>query len=257
MKAMREDTNKNIRWSMIYLTGALLQMAFVCGIKAFLEKMNIQYPAVCGLIFLILGGTSSAVWGIIVSKKSGRISSYIDILKDYFGLKQPVKLYGLVALFLLVLFGAQIIAGKTADGVMWYTFPILFVQAIVFGGIEEIGWRYTFQPKQEKRICYEAASFITFLSWGIWHYMYFYLTDTISSIQHETFLIGLLGSCFILGTIYKKGQSLWLCVLYHCLLNMFSQTMAANSLIMTLICNVVCICIAIIIVRKSPDVEKQ
>lgn len=54
-----------------------------------IENMNIPYPAVCGLIFLILGGTSSAIWGIIVSKKSGRISSYIDILKDYFGLDQP------------------------------------------------------------------------------------------------------------------------------------------------------------------------
>lgn len=246
-----------MKWSIVYLAGAILQMALVCGIKVILTIMNIQYPAVCDLIFLILGGTSSAIWGIIVSKKSRRISKYTDILKDYFGLNQSAKLYGLVILFLLILFGVQIITGKTADGVMWYTFPIIFVQAIVFGGIEEIGWRYTFQPLLEKSICYELASFITFLSWGIWHYMYFYITDTISTIEHKTFLIGLLGSCFILGAIYNIGQSLWLCVLYHCLLNMFSQTLVANNFTMTIICNAVCICLAIIIVRKNPNAKNQ
>lgn len=165
-------------------------------------------------------------------------------------MKQPMRLYGMIALFLMILFGVQIVTGKIVDGVMWYTFPMLFVQAVVFGGIEEIGWRYTFQPLVEKSLPFEIASIITFLSWGIWHYMYFYITNTISGIQHDTFLIGLLGSCFILGAIYRVGQSLWLCVLYHCLLNMFSQTMAANDLVPTIVCNVVCIFLAILVVRK-------
>ena len=164
---------KNIKWSMIYLTGTILQMGLVCGIKILLEKRNISYPEMCSLLFLAFGGTSSAIWGIIIAKKSGKVERYPDILKDYFSVKQPLKLYGLVVMFLLIVFGIQIFTGKTVDGVMWYTFPILFVQAIVFGGIEEIGWRYTFQPLLEESIPYEVASLVTFLCWGTWHYMYF------------------------------------------------------------------------------------
>lgn len=257
MKKMTEETGKGIRWSMIYLTGAMLQMLFACAIKFFLEKMDISYPAVCNLIFLIIGGMSTAIWGIIISKKSGRVDKYLDILKDYFKLKQPIKFYGVVILFLLILFGVQMFTGKTEDGVVWYTFPILFAQALIFGGIEEIGWRYTFQPLLETRISYEIASVIIFISWGTWHYMYFYITDTISAIQHETFLIGLLGSCFIIGAIQKIGKSLWLCVLYHCLLNTFSQTLVANDLVVTIICNAIGICLAIFIVRKFNNKEKE
>lgn len=240
----------NMKWSIVYWCGTILQMGLVCIIKFLLEKSHIQYPVVFNFLFLLLGGTSSAIWGIIVVKKSGQVGKYIDILKDYFGMKQPMRLYGMIALFLMILFGVQIVTGKIVDGVMWYTFPMLFVQAVVFGGIEEVGWRYTFQPLVEKSLPFEIASIITFLSWGIWHYMCFYITNTISGIQHDTFLIGLLGSCFILGAIYRVGQSLWLCVLYHCLLNMFSQTMAANDLVPTIVCNVVCIFLAILVVRK-------
>lgn len=163
----KKKLDPNIKWSLLYLAGTILQMGLVCGIKVLLDNMHIQYPGVVNLIFLALGGTSSAIWGIIVSKKSGRVSGYTEILKDYFGMKQPLRYYGLVALFLLILFGWQIFNGKMVEGVMWYTFPILFVQAILFGGIEEIGWRYTFQPLLEKSICFEAASLLTFLSWGM------------------------------------------------------------------------------------------
>lgn len=249
----KKKVDVNIKWSMIYLTGAILQMGVICGIKFLLEQMQVSCSGVVNFIFLAVGGTSSAIWGIVVSKKSGHISSYIEILKDYFHIRQPVKYYGLVAIFLLILFGIQIFTGKVIDGVTWYMFPMFFAQAIVFGGIEEIGWRYTFQPLLEKRICYEAASFITFLAWGTWHYMYFYITDTISMIRHDTFLVGLLGSCFIMGAIYRTSHSLWLCVLYHCLLNMFSQTLSGSSLGITIICNGVGIALAVLIVRKMRE----
>lgn len=36
---------------------------------------------------------------------------------------------------------------------MWI--PVfLFLKALAFGGIEEIGWRYTFQPVMERMVTY-------------------------------------------------------------------------------------------------------
>lgn len=133
----------------------------------------------------------------------------------------------------------------------WGRRRAIILQAIVFGGIEEIGWRYTFQPLREKRLPYEIASIITFVSWGLWHYMYFYVSDSLEEIQHISFLFGLLTSCFVLGAIYRVSNSLWLCVLYHCLFNTFSQTLVASEISWSWISNILCIMIAIVIGRKK------
>lgn len=137
------------------------------------------------------------------------------------------------------------------DGTAWYVFPLLFFQAILFGGIEEIGWRYTFQPMLEEHMSYEMASVVTFLSWSAWHYMYFYITDSIMFIQHIPFLMGLLVNSFVLGAIYRVSKSLWLCVMYHCLVNTLSQTLLANDFALTVVCDIICIVLAIVWVRRS------
>ena len=247
-KQLRGMLMTNTKWAKTYLIGTLAQMFAVCFIVAVLRATHIEYPEILTLLFLIIGGGSSAIWGIIVSLKSKRIDSGLKILTDFFNVRQPVALYGLVAAFLAILFAPQLLSGLVLDGTKWYSFILLFLQSLVFGGIEEIGWRYTFQPIVEKRVSFALASVFTFLAWGLWHYMYFYLTGSIQYIQHLPFLIGLLGSSFILGAIYEISESLWLCVMYHCLLNVFSQTLLANSLRIVILCNTFCILLAIVLV---------
>ena len=237
------------KWAKLYLAGTMAQMGLVCFVIAFLRAGHISYPAPLNLLFLIIGGASSAIWGIIVSLKSQRVDSPLKILIDFFSFKQPIVRYGIVAVFLVMLFAPQLVLARVLDGVKWYSFFVLFFQSIVFGGIEEIGWRYTFQPMLEKRDPFALATIITFIAWGAWHYMYFYMTNSLQYIQHIPFLIGLLGNSFILGAIYKIGKSLWLCVLFHCLLNVFSQTLLANSLGVVVVCNMLCIALALVLVR--------
>lgn len=237
-------------WMKIYWLGTMTQMLVVCVVLFLLRLLQITYPPFLNLVFLAVGGTSSAVWGSIVSRKSNRVNTYKEILFDFFAVRQPITYYGFTLLFLIILFGVSIFTGKTLEGVMWYTFPICFIQSVLFGGIEEIGWRYTFQPLLEKKIPYEIASIVTFVSWGLWHYLYFYITDAIASIEHVTFLLGLLVSCFVLGAIYRLTHSLWLCVLYHCLLNTFSQTLEPNGKVWGIMSSFICILLAIAVVRK-------
>lgn len=225
-------------------------MAIVCCLVAILRINHIQYSGLVGSVFVALGGTSSAIWGLVVSKQSGRVSSYKQVLLDFLDIKAPVKRYGLMLIFILILFGKPMVMGEVQPHVQWYTFIMAFIVSIIFGGIEEIGWRYTFQPMIEKHISYELASFITFVFWGIWHYMYFYISDSLTGTEHGTFLVGLLGSCFILSAIYKVSGRLWLCVMYHCLLNMLSQTMVSASFHEVLIGNSIGILLAIVVVRS-------
>lgn len=241
----------NIKWACYYRLGAILQIALVSCVIVFLKLNKIEYGNIASLIFLVLGGLSSAIWGIIISKKSGRVNSYKRIIIDFFHVKQPIKLYIMTFVFLLIIFGKSIIFGQVLNGISFYSFIFFFIQAIIFGGIEEIGWRYTFQPILEKRLPIEAASLITFISWGIWHYMYFYITNSMHNINHITFLISLLGNCFILGVIFRVSHSLWLCVMYHAFLNMFSQTLIASTINETIITTGICIVLSIIIVRRK------
>ncbi len=242
-----------MRWARLYWVGTIVQMLVVCAIVAVLRAGHITYPEILDVLFLIIGGGSSAIWGIIISIKSKRVDSGLKILFHFFDVRQAAAAYGVTVGFIAIVFAPQLCSGLVVDGVKWYAFFILFFQSILFGGIEEIGWRYTFGPLLEKKLPFFIATMLTFVSWGLWHYMYFYITNTLPYIQHGSFLVGLLGSSFILGAIYRLTNSLWLCVLYHCLLNVFSQTLPANRLGVVIFCNALCIGLAVVLV----ELDKQ
>ena len=244
---MQSLENKAVK---TYWIGTMVQMFSVCLVIAILKFNQMEYPKVLNLLFLICGGVSSAMWGIIVSLKFKYVNSGLTILKNFFNIKQSPYHYCMVLFFVIIIFGTQLFRGNILDDVKWYSFFLFFIQAIIFGGIEEIGWRYTWQPLIEKKVPFEVVCILTFGSWGLWHYMYFYLTNSLELINHVSFLIGLSGSCFVLGAIYKISKSLWLCVLYHCLLNVFSQTLHANSLGLVIISNVICILLSVFMVKK-------
>lgn len=248
---------KNTKLIKKYLLGAGLQTGSVCLILFILKALHIDYPNPLNLLFLAIGGTATALWGIIIALNLGKAQSPIHILKAFFNIKQPPKYYGLMLAFLFILFAKQLTTGSIIAGTKWYTFIILFIGALLFGGIEEIGWRYAFQSLVQEKLPYELATLITFISWSIWHYMYFYIVNAINTTNHISFLIGLLGSCFILAAIYTITNSLCLCVLYHSLLNVFSQTFTQSSLQQTIITNLIVIMLSIILVRTNKNKIQQ
>ena len=106
------------------------------------------------------------------------------------------------------------------------------MKSIVFGGIEEIGWRYTFQPILEEEIGFFVSTVITFILWGIWHFLYFYVENTISEVRIISFLFVFFINSFVLAALYKKTESLWICVMTHSLINTFAQiSVGGNSYI--------------------------
>lgn len=87
--------------------------------------------------------------------------------------------------------------------------------------------------------------------------MYFFITDTLVNINHVSFLLGLLGNCFILGAVYKLSHSLWLCVMYHTLLNVFSQTMNSGTVMQTLTTTAISVILAIFFVREMNYIDEK
>lgn len=129
----------------------------------------------------------------------------------------------------------------------WYIPIILFLKAILFGGIEEVGWRYVFQPVMMERYSYISSTLFTFVSWGIWHFSYFYIEGTLPQVQAFGFLLGLLTNCFILSTLFIKTNGLWICVMTHSVINVFSQLAVGGNQNISYACRIIIIVTATVL----------
>ncbi|WP_044939184.1 CPBP family intramembrane glutamic endopeptidase [Pseudobutyrivibrio sp. LB2011] len=207
----------------LYIAGALGQIALVCLVVYLLRNFGftVDYTSPLGMIAIAIGGISSALWGIIVSLKYRKIT-FKTIVADFFNFKQSTKDYLLVLIFIFIDFLPVILGGEFIINA-WYIPLMMFVKHIAFGGLEEIGWRYFYQPALQEKLNYIYSTLITFVSWSIWHFLYFYIEGTIAGVSVVPFLIGLLTNSFILSALYVKTKNLWLCVMTHSLINVFSQ----------------------------------
>lgn len=239
-----------------YLAGTLGQILLVSLIVWLLRagEVRVDYGTPIGLFTLMLGGLSSAIWGGYVSIRYHH-SSFKQLVRDFFQVKQAPLNYLLVLIFLCLDFLPQVFSGKMISPT-WYLPIILFVKALVFGGIEEIGWRYFFQPTLQEKLPYLVSTLCTFVAWSLWHLFYFYIDGSLAMVNLLPFLLGLFGNCFILSAIYTKTRSLWLCVMTHALINSLSQLSSAESVWLSLVIKVLIILLAMRIASSSVEKSK-
>lgn len=235
----------------MYLMPTLLQITVIAALVGILKLRGFElgYPSFLGILFICLAGISSALWGIVYQVKC-HSKSPLKILKDFFNIKQSVKSYILVLIFLMLEFSSVIInRGFKIESL--FLPLLLFFKAILFGGIEELGWRYSFQPTLEKKIPYIASTLITFVCWGVWHILFFYIDGSLGGIHVLTFLLGLLTNCFILSALFAYSNSLWLCVMTHALINTLSQMSINDNVLLDYIAKIICIFFAVYLYHVS------
>ena len=241
---------------LLYLAGTFGQILLVTLLVWLLRAggVRVDYGTPIGLFTLMLGGLSSAIWGGYVSIRYHH-SSFKQLVRDFFQVKQAPLNYLLVLIFIGLDFLPQVFSGEMIIPT-WYLPIILFVKALVFGGIEEIGWRYFFQPALQEKLTYLVSTLCTFVAWSLWHLLYFYIDGSLARIHLLPFLLGLLSNCFILSAIYTKTRSLWLCVMTHALINALSQLSLVESLWLSLVIKVLIILLAMRIASSSVEKVK-
>lgn len=240
-----------------YLAGTLGQILLVSLLVWLLRAwgLRVDYGTPIGLFTLMLGGLSSAIWGGYVSIRYHH-SSFKQLVRDFSQVKQAPLNYLLVLIFIGLDFLPLVLSGKMIIPT-WYLPIILFVKALVFGGIEEIGWRYFFQPTLQEKLPYLVSTLCTFVAWSLWHLFYFYIDGSLTTIHLLPFLLGLLSNCFILSAIYTQTRSLWLCVMTHALINSLSQLSLAESVWLSLVIKVLIILLAMRIASSSMEKAKS
>ena len=241
----------------MYLLGTFGQVLGVSLLVCFLRAggVKVDFTSSLGIIAVALAGLSSAFWGSLASIGYHQ-SSFKQVLKDFFQVKDSLSNYCLVLVFLLLDFFPFIFGGKITTQSL--VLPVvLFFKALLFGGVEEIGWRYFFQPTLEERIPYLSATLITFLAWSSWHLLYFYIDGSLGVIQLLPFLVGLLINCFILSALYHKTQNLWLSVMTHACINSLSQILVNEEVWLSIVSKILIISLAIWIARKKYVTVKE
>ena len=236
-----------------YMAGTFGQILLVSLLVWLLRagEARVDYGTPIGLFTLMLGGVSSAIWGGYVSIRYHH-SSFKQLVRDFFQVKQAPLNYLLVLIFIGLDFLPLVLSGKMIIPT-WYLPIILFVKALVFGGIEEIGWRYFFQPTLQEKLTYIVSTLCTFVAWSLWHLLYFYIDGSLAMVKLLPFLLGLLSNCFILSAIYTKTRSLWLCVMTHALINALSQLSSTESVWLSLVIKVLIILLAMRIASSSVE----
>ena len=241
----------------MYLLGTFGQVLLVALLVWFVRTggVKVDFTSPMGIIAVIVGGLSSALWGSLASI-SYHQSSFKQLVRDFFQVKDSFANYCLVLVFLILDFFPFILGGKITTQSL--VLPVvLFFKALLFGGIEEIGWRYFFQPTLEEKIPYLSATVITFLAWSSWHLFYFYIDGSLAVIQLFPFLVGLLTNCFILSALYHKTKNLWICVMTHALINALSQLSSTESVWLSLVIKMLIILLAMRIASSSMEKAKS
>ena len=100
----------------LYLAGTLGQILLVSLIVLFLRAwgLRVDYGTPIGLLTLMLGGLSSAIWGAIISIRYHHSSSK-QLLRDFFQVNQPLSNYLLVLIFLVLDFLPLVLSGGTVS----------------------------------------------------------------------------------------------------------------------------------------------
>ncbi|MCL2801369.1 MAG: CPBP family intramembrane metalloprotease [Treponema sp.] len=233
--------NKKLVFQFLLLTFSI--MIFSWGLLVLLGQLGILANDHFWLFIpFMIGGFSPTIASYIALKWNNEITGLKEWIKNIFTVKIHIKyyiftilLYSIIpVMFILLPPGLE----KMEPIYMFLAFlPIM----VIGGGLEEAGWRYILQPELEKKFKFIISTIIIAPIWAVWHLPLFFIP---SAVQYETnfgiFTIGVIGLSFAIAAIRRITGSVFLCVLFHSMVNagfstfIITQTLYRN-IIMTII----------------------
>jgi uncharacterized protein len=168
----------------------------------------------------LIGGLGPAISSYIIYRQFKEDFSEKYFLKFVFGKKIDKKVWLIFGLFLIWRLFMIWIAFGINKPISILAIIINLPLLILFGGLEELGWRGILQPKLEKVINYLPSILIVGIIWSTWHLPLWFIKGTVqSSFPFGLYLFSgiILTSSFT--TIYKYTNNLFICVLSHAWFN--------------------------------------
>ena len=203
----------------LFLTFLIMIICWGACVICSINDVNISNNYLLYVPYL-LGGWSPTIASFIVITIDNKEKGAKKWLFDVFDFKQKITSYIMVIVFSVLLVLPQfVIYGYTSNAPL---FAIIFLVPLTLfmGGLEEAGWRYILQPELEKKFNFVISTILVSIIWWLWHLPLFFIQET-SQYGQSFFTFGILalGLSFALACIRKNTGSVWLCVLFHCLVN--------------------------------------
>ncbi|KRG17040.1 peptidase [Lederbergia galactosidilytica] len=203
-----------------------LSWIFWGGLAILTQFDLLMFGTALSIILFILGGVAPGITEIWLKKKYSskeEFNSFIRNIKNY---KHPLAWYlftvglAFAACFLPTLWG-----GASMENPLYLAF-INFPIMIIGGGLEEIGWRGYLQPALQKKWSSFTSTLIVGSIWAIWHLiwhlpLWFIVGSNQMSMNFLWFTIIALALSFLMTVIYLTTKSIFLCIIFHALINSF------------------------------------
>ncbi len=108
---------------------------------------------------------------------------------------------------------------------------------ILFGGLEEIGWRGILHQNLDTFGNQIKTGLIVGLIWTIWHLPLFFILGTYQNLQGDflIFLLNTLAFSVMLGVVYHRTRNIFTCILFHALMNSIANTYLVSDNLLTAI----------------------
>jgi len=201
------------------------------GSLVILTQFNLlKFGTALSILLFILGGVAPGITEIWLKKKYSskeEFNSFISNIKNY---RHPLAWYlftvglAFVVCYLPILWGG--VSMENSLYLALINFPIM----IIGGGLEEIGWRGYLQPTLQKKWSSFTSTLIVGSIWAIWHLpLWFIVGSNQMSMNFLWFTIIAFALSFLMTVIYLSTKSIFLCIIFHALINSFWEVYIPNT----------------------------
>ncbi len=205
----------------------------------------------------LLGGWSPTIASFISLKKNNKVTTFKEWLKNVFDFKHNILSYLMVIILGILFILPQCLISGYENGAPLFVIIFMIPLMIFGGGLEEAGWRYILGSELEKKYKFVISTLIVSVIWWLWHLPLFYIQGVSQYGQNYlAFGINVLGLSFALASIKKTTNSVWLCVLFHCIANSLSGVYLIYDNILGNIVTAIILIIASIILVKINNKKK-
>lgn len=181
-----------------------------------------------GFALLVLGGTAPTVVAYLAAWRTPEAGSVREFNRRVLHLRVPVALlvvavvgaaaFGVVSLAVVGLVTGAGWVGGGLGGLL--LFVPAFLTSIVFGGLEEVGWRGVLQPAVTDRWNLVTANLVIAVLWAVWHLPQFWVVgSSLHDASFALFLFAGIGYSAMMTWLYARTHSVALCVLFHAGIN--------------------------------------
>ena len=221
-------------------------ISIVCSINGIILKNN-------PLLYVpyLIGGWSPTIASYISLKKNNQIKGFKDWIKHIFDFKHNLLSYLMVIFLGVVYILPQIFISGYKSGFPLYAIVLMVPIMLIFGGLEETGWRYILQSELEKKHNFLLSTLAVSVIWWIWHLPLFFIQGVAQYGQNYfAFGLSVLGLAFALASIRKNTNSVCLCVLFHCIVNSLGGIYKINeNIIGNLVSAIILVIISLVLVK--------